>query len=299
VTEQTEQAYNGPWAPNKPEDEYMDPEIRETRLFKTLQAAGTLPDETVLRLTREHIKEMWKSMQKNRFSDVIVAVFTALDDAGIERGSELTIKMLEDGSGIFDKPKGKTRKRFGPAKHAMFINGGTPKDSPLYREAVKALEEKCGLDASALRGGYLVLKTQMRTENKNGVFELVIGPGIPGNEVTDAFTAKLYQYPFVEQAVPVISHPPVSGKKRGEGALITNDEITEVGSMSQMCLQSCMATQMTPAVMFGLDKMVVEKPGEVPAPAKAAPKAAATKTAANTGTASAAHKFLDDDDDEE
>jgi hypothetical protein len=305
------------WAPTKPADDYNDDEIRETPLFDKIRenfaVAGSsgevsLPESSILTLAREAIKEMWATLQVTQFSDVILEVFDTLERAGVEHGNEITIKLNDKNPerriGSYDKPKGKGRKRFGHSHYAEFIGQGTPKDSPLYRECVTALREKCNLDENALHGGYLLLKTQMRSEMRNGVFELVLEKGREANGVTDVVTAKLYQYPFVEQAVQVITFPPISGKKDD---LRQTDAIKEVPSMSQMLKQSILESAMTPAVMFGLVELLkaggntlsgkenteddASQDDTGPISAKPAPVAAPAPV-------SAAHSLLDDDDEE-
>jgi len=288
------------WAPTKPEDEYENEEIQATALYQRMRESYAVPgvggmsiqlsEDRLIPLARDAIREMWKTLQVTRYNAVISAVFAALDEGNVDHGNDISIKRDENGVCRFELPKAGGRKRFSHDKYAHFIGRGTPHDSDLYRESVKLLREKCGKDASALRGGFLLNKTQMRSENKNGVFELVIESGHESNGVTDKFVARIYQHPFTEQCVPTISFPPASGKK---DELSITDEVQEVPSMSQMVRNTITKGTQTPAVIFGLVELFKKEQGEGAPDADAA---AAEEPVVEERPRSAAHALLDDDD---
>lgn len=303
------------WAPTKPN--YDDDEIRETPVYTTIRDNFTvasvggeiqLGESTILQLARDTISRMWEHVQVTQFSDVILAVFDRLEENGEDHNDSITISIETDEKGVrigtFEK-KGKSRKRFGHKNYAEFIGMGTPKDSALYRECVQALREKCNLDASVLKGGFLLHKTQMRAPERNGVLELVIKKGREGNKVTEDFVAELYQYPFVEQAVPVIQFPPASGDKN---ETLQTDDVKEVPSMSQMLRQSIIESAMTPAVLFGLTGNSVkavrtrktDEPRDTSEDTDTSEVEEQEEVAENTTAPkmSAAHALLDDDDEE-
>lgn len=297
------------WVPTKPEDQYEDPEVRESGPYKRLAPLG-IPDEKLLEITRESIASMWEGVLVSRYSSTIAEVFRVLDADDIEHGNEVLISMDDDGVCKYKLTKGQSRKRFSHSNYQRFIGRGTPKDSDTYREAVKLLREKCGLDASALHGGFLLVKTQMRSDTKNGVFELVLEKGKEGNSNTDKFSAKLYQFPFVKQAVPTIVFPPASGEKGPNATLQVTDDEQEVPSMSQMLKAAIVKGAQTPAVVFGLvDLLKKELKANEGSVSDDSPKVAAAPKAATLldddeveveapRPTSAAHALLDDDDEE-
>ena len=302
------------WAPTKAEDQYDDDEIKKTTIFKRLKqntnvsmgnATVPLKDATLISITRDTIKEMWNTLQLTRYSSKGNAFFEALEDDGIDHGNEVTLIRDDNGIVHFKLAKGSgTRRRFSHDNYRHFIGKGTPEDSETYRESVKLLQEKCGLDASALHGGFLLNKTQMRSDSKNGVFELVLETGKEGNRNTDKFSAKLYQFPFVKQAIPTIVFPPVSGEKGKDATLQVTDIEQEVGSMSNMLKAAIIKGAQTPAVVFGLvDLLKKEKPGSEADNSKIEEGNEASPTAVAAAPApapvSAAHALLDDDEEEE
>lgn len=294
------------WVPTKPADQYEDDEIRSTSLFESIRANVSVPgpggqviqlaDATVITLARDAIKEMWGTLQVTRFSSTILDVFAVLEDNGIDHGNEVLIKRSEDGVGSYKLVKGGGRKRFSHDNYALFIGRGTPKDSELYREAVKVLQDKCGLDESALEGGFLLVKTQMRSDNKNGVFELVLQNGREANAVTDKFVARLRQYPFTKQKVPTIEFPPQSGEKGKDATLINTDDVQEVASMSQMLKSAIVKGAQTPAVVFGLVDLLKKEQGSSPDDSDSQPEAEPEATPELPK--SAAHSLLDEDEEE-
>jgi hypothetical protein len=287
------------WTPTKSEEQYEDHEVRESGVYKRLAPTG-LADEQLLSITRDTIREMWSQVQITRYSDTIAEVFAVLEADEIEHGNEVLITRNERGVCKYKLTKGQNRKRFSHSNYQHFIGRGTPKDSDTYREAVKLLREKCGKDESALHGGFLLIKTQMRSDTKNGIFELVLETGKAANSNTDKFSAKLYQFPFVKQAVPTITFPPASGEKGPNATLQVTDTEQEVPSMSQMLKAAIVKGAQTPAVVFGLVELLKKETGEA---------AAAEESDSDGGSSneveveaprptSAAHALLDDDDDE-
>jgi hypothetical protein len=296
------------WAPTKPEDQYEDPEIRETSIYKRIKqntnvsmgkgnAIVALGDATLISIAREAIKEMWSTLQITRYSSKGNAFFEALEEDGIDHGNEIILTRDVNGIVKYKLVKGQNRKRFSHSNYQRFIGRGTPKDSDTYREAVKLLREKCGLDESALHGGFLLTKTQMRSDTKNGVFELVLETGKVGNSNTDKFSAKLYQFPFIKQAVPTITFPPASGEKGPNATLQVTDTEQEVPSMSQMLKAAIVKGAQTPAVVFGLVDLLKKETGETTDEPAASDDEVEAEVEAPRPT-SAAHALLDDDDDE-
>jgi len=294
------------WAPTKPEDQYEDEEIKETNIFKRLKqnthvsqgsASVPLKDAALISITRETIKEMWNTLQITRYSPMVIAVFDALSKDGVDHGNEVIISLDDNGIGKCTLSKGQSRSRFSHSNYEHFIDKGTSRDSETYREAVKLLREKCGLDESALHGGFLLIKTQMRSDNKNGIFELVLEKGKEGNRNTTKFSAKLYQFPFVKQAIPTILFPPVSGEKGKDATLVVTDAEQEVGSMSNMLKAAIIKGAQTPAVVFGLVDLLKEetKNSENPQVDEGADSGSSPIDEPETPL-SAAHALLDDDD---
>ena len=147
-----------------------------------------------------------------------------------------------------------------------------------------------------MEGGFLLVKTQMRSDNKNGVFELVLENGREGNAVTDKFVARLRQFPFTKQKVPTIEFPPQSGEKGKDATLIVTDDVQEVASMSQMLKSAIVKGAQTPAVVFGLvDLLKKELASDDASPQ---PEAEAEPEVEAERPKSAAHSLLDDDEDE-
>jgi hypothetical protein len=295
------------WAPTKPAEEYEDDEIRGTPLFDRIRSNISvpgpggqtiqLPDATVITLARDAIKEMWGTLQVTRFSATILEVFRVLDENDIDHNDEVIIRRSEDSVGSYKLMKAGGRKRFSHDNYAHFIGRGTPKDSELYREAVTALREKCGLDESVLEGGFLLVKKQMRSDHKNGVFELVLEKGIEGNGSTDKFRARLKQFPFTKQKVPTIVFPPQSGEKGKDATLIVTDEIQEVASMSQMLKSAIVKGAQTPAVVFDLVDLLKKEQRSGSDDGSSDEQPAAEEQEPERPK-SAAHSLLDDDDDD-
>ena len=272
------------WVPEK--SDYTDEEIKATPVFQrirsgvSVQTGGktiNLPDDSILPLARDAIKEMWETLQSSRFSDSISGVFAALDAAGVDHGNEVLIRRNEEGVCSHKRTKTGGRKRFSHEGYARLIGYGEDTEkSEVYKQALEKLR-KAGYDPlKVLHGGFLITKNQMKNPNKNGVFELVIEAGVKGNKLCEAFTARLYQFPDAKQAVPVITFPPESGDK---GKLKVNDAVLEVASMSQMMKNSIIQGAQTPAVQFGLvehlkalgeDVSGLEEDGEEDADADAA-----------------------------
>lgn len=207
-----------------------------------------LPDESLLPIARDAIKEMWASLQISHHSDSILQVFASLTEAGIDHGSEVLIRLSEDGVGTYKLPKSGSRKRFSHADYAKLIGYGVDETSEAYKTALEKLK-KSGFSERDLHGGFLLVKSQMKNPKKNGVFELFVEEGQKDNQLCDAFTATLYQYPDDKASVPSVVFPPASGDKN---KLAVTDEITEVPSMSQMMKRSILNGAQTPAVMFDL-----------------------------------------------
>lgn len=248
------------WCPTGPVEDVDDPTLRSSPIYESIKKAAiytdpngkvrSLPQEVLDSMARDAWRESWDEIQRSRHSNVVLAVFEANGDEDVDK---LIIhrRRNEDGSytGIikqFKKPG--TRKRMTHADYARLIGFGDPPESEMGK--------------LAKHGGFVIKKTAMKNDNKNGVYELVIKPGIEGNEVCDSFVAELYQYPDDGAKTRVIVFPPKSGQKKGEGALIINDDIEEVPSMSKMLQQSLLKSAMTPAVVFKLNEYLKNLPDD-------------------------------------
>lgn len=243
------------WVPAK--EEYTDDEIRSTPLYERLKASCAvpgpggktivLPDEAILPIAHNTIKEMWANLNRSRFSDDILHVFERLDEAKIDHGNEVIIRRSDDGQvGTYKPTKGAGRKRFSHDGYAKLIGFGEDTSSETWKQAIERITKS---GHKKLHGGFVLLKSQMKNPAKNGVFELLIEKGDTENKLCSSFTARLFQYPDNGAKVSVVQFPPKSGSK---DTLVINDEVTEVASMSQMMKQSILQGAQTPAVMFGL-----------------------------------------------
>lgn len=243
-----------PWSPNKPIEDVSDDELKASPLFARIKQASTfpgpggkmlsLPDEAVLPLVREAWGDAFKQMQVSAFSEVILAVFDALDEAGIEHDNEITVRR-RDGVGEYKLPR----------------SGGTRFKHDDYAEMIGYGEGDEKLQKLAKHGGFIVKKTGMKKAEKNGTYELVIEPGIKGNSITEKFKATLYQYPDDGRKMPAIVFPPVSGDKN---KLRSDDDVREVASMSKMMKSSALNVPQTPAVIFDLGSKLATIRGENP-----------------------------------
>lgn len=250
------------WTPTK--DEYTDEEIKATPLFARIKQGAAIPgpggktiflsDESLLPIARDSIREMWNTLKVSRFSDVVLAFFSALDDAGIDHGNDCNVKRTGEGAdavGTYKPTKNQGRKRFSHEGYAKLIGYGEDVDGDeksVYKQACEKLKAR-GLAPSVLSGGFLLVKNQMKNPAKNGTFELVIEEGDKNNKLCSAFKATLHQYPDNKAKVPAIVFPPASGDK---GKLVIDQSRTEVPSMSRMMKESILQGAQTPAVMFDL-----------------------------------------------
>jgi hypothetical protein len=194
---------------------------------------------------------MWRKQRQTRFASPVAALFAAFDAVKEQVGESVIIN--RDGS-------------FKPAKKAAASasEGGRMKN-PDYARFIG--QGNVPLHPKARHGGFVIEVTQARTPARNGVFELVIGPGIAGNKACDVMTAKLYQYPSNGAKMPVISYPPLKGERADhrKGLHLTrNDDVLEVPSMSGMMKASVQQQPQTPAELFGLRKLLKAIPVAAP-----------------------------------
>jgi len=234
------------WQPSKAAADYTDEEVLQTPVFARLSEATGLPAKDNLPFARGAIDEMWRKQRQSRFAGPIAALYS-LFDAAKEVGDSFIVN--RDGS---FKPLKKTA--------ASASEGGRMKN-PDYAHFIG--QGNTPLHPKARHGGFIIEVTQARTPARNGVFELVIGPGITGNKVCDVMTAKLYQYPANGAKMPVISYPPVKGERadhRKGISLLRNDDVVEVAAMSGMMKASVLAQPQTPAELFGLRKLLKAAP---------------------------------------
>jgi hypothetical protein len=234
------------WQPTKAANDYTDDEILKTPVFARLSEATGLPAKDNLPFARGAIDEMWRKQRATRLAGPIATLFAALD-AAKEAGDSFIVN--RDGS-------------FKPAKKAAAsaAEGGRFKNSDYARFIGQG---NTPLHPKAKHGGFVIEVTQARTPNRNGLFELVISPGVKGNKACEEMRAKLYQYPTNGAKMPVISYPPLKGERadhRKGLSLDVNDDVVEVASMSGMMKASILGQPQTPAVQFKLVDLV-RKPG--------------------------------------
>jgi len=275
----TETEYEA-WRPTKGADAYTDDELRQTPLFERMrklcimQVGSTktpLSEEPLLRIARNAISEMWEQIQTIRFAPQAQALFAALDGGNFWPNSQ------QQGDAVIVGRDGSVK----PAKRAAAsaAEGGRFKPQDYARFIKRGNGHK-----SAQHGGFVHVVSQAKNEARNGEYELVILPGIQGNQVTDVFSAKLYQRPANGAKLPVICFPPIKGTKKDHRAglnLRRDDQVIEVSSMSKMLKESGMNNPQTPSIVFGLDALLQQE------------------VAAQGGTAQAAPRAEDEDEDED
>ena len=230
------------WQPTKAASDYTDDEILKTPVFARLSEATGLPAKDNLPYARGAIDEMWRKQRQTRLAGPIAAFFAAIDGAK-EVGDSFIVN--RDGS-------------FKPAKKAAAsaAEGGRMKNAD-YAKFIG--QGNTPLHPKARHGGFIHEVTQARTPNRNGIFELVILPGIKGNKACEDMQAKLYQYPTNGAKCAVISYPPLKGERadhRKGVSLRVDDEVVEVASMSGMMKASILGQPQTPAEVFGLRKLL-------------------------------------------
>jgi hypothetical protein len=237
------------WEPTLPEKEVDDATVKASPLFRRIKEASQfsgpggklmqLSDEQVLPIARETWQEAFEARQRSRFSASIITLRDDIRKDGYE-GNEwiCRVRTLDDGTEVGEwKPlrKGGKRTRFRHEDYAELVGYGEDPNSDLGK--------------LAKHGGFVIRKTQMKNASKNGTYEFVLEPGQEGNEVCDSFVAKLYQYPDDGAHLPVIIFPPKSGDKK---KCQVDDQVVEVGSMSQVMKASKLQGAQTPAIVFDL-----------------------------------------------
>lgn len=226
------------WQPSKAASDYDDNEVQQTPIFARLAEATGLPAKDVLPFARGAIDEMWRKQRATRLAGPIAVLYAALDAA-----KEVGDSFIVNRDGSFKSAKKAAASaaeggRFKNSDYARFIGKG---NTPLHPKA--------------RHGGFVIEVTQARTPNRNGVFELVILPGVKGNKACEEMQAKLYQYPTNGAKMPVISYPPLKGERadhRKGISLRVDDDVVEVASMSGMMKASILGQPQTPAVQFKL-----------------------------------------------
>ena len=257
--------------------EMTDAQLEKTDTFKKVKTFG-LSEEATLGIARDILSQLWREQANDRLRSAIQALFKRRKDDTITiyrdekadaflpktKGLRQVFEVLQDNGTRFRNAKsitfsrqgsccldvsGSNRTRFSHDDYARLIGRGD--DTAKQQEMIDIFCRESNQSSwkPVFVGGFLMAKTGMRREEKNGIYELVLEPGDPNNALTYKFVAKLYQYTFDLKQHPVIIYPPASGDKSNPAA---SSEIVEVGSMSQLMKTSQLNGAMTPAVVFGL-----------------------------------------------
>lgn len=270
------------WTPTKPEDCYTDEEITATPLFEKIKGSlGAYKDKlflnvgtssVVLSLCREIIREAWSVVcgehyaelqyQNGEFSLFYPVVCSQCNARvnerctvnGRDRPHPHIVRTNKVGHPV-DSRLG--RQRFDHSAYAMCIGHGEQASIDLFEEFSTTLYQGQTLE-TRYGGGYLLHKTGMRSEERNGWFELRVLPGDPDNNICHMFRVELHQYPTNDASLPVIAFPPASGDR---GSCVVNETIIEVSSMSELMQCSILSAVQTPSVLFGLGSVVQQLDG--------------------------------------